>query len=101
MASRIAAIREPDELMQQAAELIRARMNYGYVAVVVLDDEGVLVGRWAGRPGVGRKSAGRAQGPPGGVIGRAIRTRAPQVVRRRRARIPTTTPTSRGRAPRW
>jgi L-methionine (R)-S-oxide reductase len=55
-------------------------MNYGFVAVVVLDHEGVLVGRWAGRPGVGHKSAGRAQGPPGGVIGRALRTRAPQVV---------------------
>ena len=40
----------------------------------------MLLGRWAGRPGVGRKSAGRAQGPPGGVIGRALRTRAPQVV---------------------
>jgi GAF domain-containing protein len=66
--------------MQQAADVIRATMNYGYVAVVVLDHEGVLVGRWAGRPGVGHKSAGRAQGPPGGVIGRAIRTRAPQVV---------------------
>jgi GAF domain-containing protein len=38
------------------------------------------VGRWAGRPGLGRKSAGRAQGPPGGVIGRAVRLRAPQVV---------------------
>jgi putative methionine-R-sulfoxide reductase with GAF domain len=80
VANRIAAVREPDELMQQAAEVIRATMNYGYVAVVVLDHEGVLVGRWAGRPGVGHKSAGRAQGPPGGVIGRAIRTRAPQVV---------------------
>jgi putative methionine-R-sulfoxide reductase with GAF domain len=80
VASRIAAIREPDELMQQAAELIRARMNYGFVAVVVLDHEGVLVGRWAGRPGVGRHSAGRAQGPPGGVIGRALRRRSPQVV---------------------
>ena len=80
VASRIAAVREPDELMQQAADVIRGTMNYGYVAVVVLDHEGVLVGRWAGRPGVGHKSAGRAQGPPGGVIGRAIRTRAPQVV---------------------
>jgi GAF domain-containing protein len=55
-------------------------MNYGYVAVVVLDHEGVLVGRWAGRPGVGRTSAGRTQGPARGVIGRALRTRAPQVV---------------------
>jgi GAF domain-containing protein len=80
VAHRIAAIREPEELMQQAADQIRARMNYAYVAVVVLDEEGVLVGRWAGRPGLGRKSAGRAQGPPGGVIGRAIRLRAPQVV---------------------
>ena len=80
VANRIAAVREPDELMQQAADVIRGTMNYGYVAVVVLDHEGVLVGRWAGRPGVGHKSAGRAQGPPGGVIGRAIRTRAPQVV---------------------
>jgi len=80
VAHRIAPIREPEELMQQAADQIRARMNHGYVAVVVIDDEGVLVGRWAGRPGVGRSSAGRAQGPPGGVIGRAIRLRAPQVV---------------------
>ena len=55
-------------------------MNHTYVAVVVLDDEGVLVGRWAGRPGLGRTNAGRAQGPPGGVIGRALRLRAPQVV---------------------
>lgn len=80
VAHRIAAIREPEELMQQAAEQVRARMNHTYVAVVVLDDEGVLVGRWAGRPGLGRTSAGRAQGPPGGVIGRCIRSRAPQVV---------------------
>jgi len=80
VAHRMAAVREPEELMQQAADLIRARMNYGYVAVVVLDAEGVLVGRFAGRPGLGRNSAGRAQGPPGGVIGRALRTRAPQVV---------------------
>jgi putative methionine-R-sulfoxide reductase with GAF domain len=80
VAHRIAPIREPEELMQQAADQIRARMNHTYVAVVVLDAEGVLVGRWAGRPGVGRNSTGRAQGPPGGVIGRAIRLRAPQVV---------------------
>jgi len=80
VAHRIAAIREPEELMQQAADQVRARMNHTYVAVVVLDDEGVLVGRWAGRPGLGRTSAGRAQGPPGGVIGRCIRSRAPQVV---------------------
>jgi putative methionine-R-sulfoxide reductase with GAF domain len=80
VAHRIAPIREPAELMQQAADQIRARMNHTYVAVVVLDDDGVLVGRWAGRPGLGRTSAGRAQGPPGGVIGRALRLRAPQVV---------------------
>ncbi len=80
VAHRIAAIREPEELMQQAADQIRARMNHTYVAVVVLDEQGVLLGRWAGRPGLGRQSAGRAQGPPGGVIGRALRLRAPQVV---------------------
>jgi L-methionine (R)-S-oxide reductase len=77
---RIASILDPERLMQEAAEAIQARMNHTYVAVVVLDDEGVLVGRWAGRPGVGRRSAGRAQGPAGGVIGRALRKRAPQVV---------------------
>jgi putative methionine-R-sulfoxide reductase with GAF domain len=80
VAHRIAAIREPEELMQQAADQIRARMNHTYVAVVVLDDDGALVGRWAGRPGLGRNSAGSAQGPPGGIIGRALRQRAPQVV---------------------
>jgi putative methionine-R-sulfoxide reductase with GAF domain len=80
VAHRIAPIREPEELMQQAADQIRARMNHTYVAVVVLDEGGGLVGRWAGRPGLGRTSAGRAEGPPGGVIGRALRLRAPQVV---------------------
>ncbi|HEY6548891.1 MAG TPA: GAF domain-containing protein, partial [Vicinamibacteria bacterium] len=80
VARRISAILDPDELMQTAASVIQTRLDYTYVAVVVLDDEGVLVGRWAGRPGVGRSSGGRAQGPPGGVIGRALRRRAPQVV---------------------
>ncbi len=80
VAHRIAAIREPEELMQQAADQIRARMNHTYVAVAVLGDEGALLGRWAGRAGLGRQSAGRAQGPPGGIIGRALRLRAPQVV---------------------
>lgn len=77
---RIAPIKEPGELMQQAAESIRARMDHTYVAVVALDDKGGLVGRWSGRPGVGRESQGRADGPPAGLIGRAIRLRAPQVV---------------------
>jgi len=80
VAHRIAAILDPERLMQEAAETIQARTNHTYVAVVVLDDEGVLVGRWAGRSGVGRRSAGRAQGPAGGIIGRALRKRAPQVV---------------------
>ncbi len=80
VARRIAPIREPGELMQQAAESIRARMDHTYVAVVVLGDAGGLVGRWSGRPGVGRESHGRTEGLPGGLIGRAIRLRAPQVV---------------------
>jgi GAF domain-containing protein len=80
VAHRLAPILEPERLMQAAADAIRAQMNHAYVAVVVLDDEGVLVGRWAGRPGVGRSSSGRAQGPAGGVIGRALRKRAPQLV---------------------
>ena len=80
VAHRIASVLDPERLMQEAAETIQARMNHTYVAVVVLDDEGVLVGRWAGRSGVGRRSAGRAQGPAGGVIGRALRKKAPQVV---------------------
>ena len=79
-ARRIARVMEPEKLLQEAAESIQTRMNHTYVAVVVLDEEGVLVGRWAGRPGVGRRSSGRAQGPAGGIIGRALRKRAPQVV---------------------
>lgn len=80
VARRIARVMEPERVMQDAAEAIQARMNHTYAAVVVLDEEGVLVGRWAGRPGIGRRSSGRAQGPAGGVIGRALRKRAPQVV---------------------
>jgi putative methionine-R-sulfoxide reductase with GAF domain len=80
VARRIARVTEPERVMQDAAEAIQARMNHTYVAVVVLDEEGVLVGRWAGRPGIGRRSSGRAQGPAGGIIGRALRKRAPQVV---------------------
>lgn len=77
---KVAGVLEPERLMREAAEVIQVHMDYMYAAVVVLDDEGVLVGRWAGRPGVGRRSAGRAQGPARGVIGRALRKRAPQVV---------------------
>jgi GAF domain-containing protein len=80
VAHRIAAILDPDRLMQEAAEAIQTRQNHTYVAVVVLDNDGVLVGRWAGRPGVGRRKSGRTQGPAGGIIGRALRKRAPQVV---------------------
>ena len=80
VARRIARVMEPERLMQEAAEAIQTRINHTYVAVVVLDEEGVLVGRWAGRPGVGRRSSGRTQGPAGGIIGRALRKRAPQVV---------------------
>lgn len=77
---RLAGMLDPEALMQEAADTIRARMNHTFVAVVVLDHEGVLIGRWAGREGVGRRSAGRTQGPAGGVIGRSLRKRAPQVV---------------------
>ena len=77
---RIAPILDPDRLLQEAAATIQVRMNHMFVAAVILDHEGVLVGRWAGRPGVGRRSAGRTQGPAGGVIGRALRKKAPQVV---------------------
>lgn len=77
---RLAGMLDAEGLLQEAADTIRARMNHTFVAVVVLDDEGVLVGRWAGREGVGRRSAGRTQGPAGGVIGRALRKRSPQVV---------------------
>ena len=80
VAHGLASILEPERLMQAAAEMIRTRMNHNYVAVVVLDDEGILVGRWAGRPGVGRTSSGRAQGPVKGIIGRALRKKAPQLV---------------------
>lgn len=80
VAHRLAPILEPEPLMQAGADEIRTRMNHNYVAVVVLDDEGILVGRWAGRPGVGRLSSGRAQGPAKGIIGRALRKQAPQLV---------------------
>ena len=80
VAHRLAGILEPERLMQEAAETIQVRTNHTFVAVVVLDDEGVLVGRWAGRKGVGRQSRGRTQGPAGGIIGRALRRKAPQVV---------------------
>jgi putative methionine-R-sulfoxide reductase with GAF domain len=77
---KIAGILDPERLMQEAATILQARMNHTYVAVVTLDAEGALVGRWAGRTGVARESAGRAKGAPKGIIGRALRKRAPQVV---------------------
>ena len=80
VAHRIASILEPEQLMEETARMVQARMGHTYVAVVVLDDEGILVGRWAGREGLARRSAGRTQGPPAGIIGRSIRKKAPQVV---------------------
>jgi putative methionine-R-sulfoxide reductase with GAF domain len=77
---RVASILESDALMQEAARAIQEKMNYNSVAVTVLDTDGVLIGRWAGREGVSRQSAGRAQAPAAGIIGRAVRKRAPQVV---------------------
>ena len=77
---RIAPLRDSDQLLQEAAETIQSRMSHTYVAVVILDHEGIVVGRWAGRRGVDRRGAGRTQGPAGGIIGRALRKRAPQVV---------------------
>jgi GAF domain-containing protein len=77
---RVAGILDPERLMQDAADTIRAAMDHSFVAIVVLDNEGVLVGRWAGREGVARRASGRTQGPARGVIGRALRKRAPQVV---------------------
>jgi putative methionine-R-sulfoxide reductase with GAF domain len=77
---RVAAILDSERLLQEAADAIRAMGFYTYVAVVILDAEGVLVGRWAGRPGLGRHSSGRTQGPARGIIGRALRKKAPQVV---------------------
>jgi GAF domain-containing protein len=77
---RIAGVMEPERLMEETAQMVQARMGHTFVAVVVLDDEGVLIGRFASRAGVARHSAGRAQGPPGGIIGRALRKKAPQVV---------------------
>jgi GAF domain-containing protein len=77
---KVAGILDPERLMQEAADMIRAEMNHTFVAIVVLDNEGVLVGRWAGREGVARRASGRTQGPARGVIGRALRRKAPQVV---------------------
>ena len=78
--NRIAPVLDAERLMQETADAVQGRMNHTFVAVVTLDAGGKLVGRWAGRPGVGRQSAGRTQSPPRGVIGRALRKRAPQVV---------------------
>ena len=49
----LAQLRALPVLAQRLTGAIQARLDYTYVAVVVLDHEGVLVGRWAGRPGVG------------------------------------------------
>jgi putative methionine-R-sulfoxide reductase with GAF domain len=80
VAHRLAGVLDPESLLQVAAETIQARLNHPYVAVVIVDDDGALVGRWAGRRGIDRREAGRTQGPPRGIIGRALRKRAPQVV---------------------
>ncbi len=80
VARRLASVLEPERLLQEAADAIQARMNHTFAAVVTLDPQGVLVGRWAARPGIARRSAGRAEGPVKGVIGRALRAKAPQVV---------------------
>lgn len=77
---RVTGILDPERLMQTAADMVRAERNYTFVAIVVLDNEGVLVGRWAGREGVARRASGRTQGPVRGVIGRALSKKAPQVV---------------------
>jgi len=77
---RMAGILDPERLMQEAASTIQGRMKHNYVAVVALEADGAVVGRWAGRPGVARESAGRRRGEPRGIIGRALRKRAPQVV---------------------
>jgi GAF domain-containing protein len=77
---QVAGLLDAEALLQEAAQVIHTRMRWAFVAVVVLDNEGVLVGRWAGRPGLDRRSAGRTQGPVRGVIGRALRKSAPQVV---------------------
>lgn len=77
---RLAGILDTERLMQEAASTIQGRMNHTYVAVVALEPDGAIVGRWAGRPGVARESAGRTSGAPRGIIGRALRKGAPQVV---------------------
>jgi hypothetical protein len=78
---RVAGILDPERLLQETASTIQSRMNHPYVAVVVLDAPGGgLVGRWAGRHDIDRHTAGRAEGPPRGIIGRALRRAAPQVV---------------------
>lgn len=78
VARRIAGVLDPETLLAEAAQAIQGG-GARYVAVVVLDHEGVLVGRWAARTGVDRRGKGRMQGPAGGMIGRALRKRAPQV----------------------
>jgi len=80
VAHKLSGILEADRLMQVAAETIQGRMRYPYVAIVTLDAKGRLEGRWSGRPGMERQRSRRPERPPGGIIGRALRKRAPQVV---------------------
>lgn len=85
VARRVVGVLEPERVLQEAADAIQGQRRYRYTAVVTLDDEGRLVGRWSGRGGVERRKREEGTpGPaklPGGVIGRAISRRAPQVVR--------------------
>lgn len=78
--TRVAGVLDHDQLLQEAANTVQGRMRHTYVAVVVMQPDGSLVGRWAGRAGVDRAGTGRAAGPPQGIIGRCIRKRSPQVV---------------------
>ncbi len=73
---RIAGILEPDRLMQEAAEAIQGRLDYSYVAVVVLDARRGAGGP-VGRPG---RSGPREPRPRPGAAGRDHRS-GPAVAR--------------------